>query len=316
MFRRMGVWVGVLALSCAGAWANTVTCAVTLGGNPVVGADVTLQPLGVSARTDVNGRCVFTDVRAGRCELVATYKTRTDELYARVVRISVRHGQDLSVNVQLRRAIWINEYMPLNVGREWVYVETATRGGRRSVRERIEKVERAVGSGDAVLVVVRWRGVPEYMQSHQSSNEQGWKTYLQRRTDGIVVRYDPPLFVENPVVQGERIYIRSTARLSDGTTQTVSMGFTLEGFEDVTVPLGRRREAAKFDGWIRFGSERRRITMWLGKYIGVIKSVERQRGEEVFRKELKHYTVPLRPLGPQIQPRPQIPPRPVPPPRP
>ncbi|MFP4250952.1 MAG: hypothetical protein ACLFU7_14925 [Armatimonadota bacterium] len=296
---RCFVVVVVAVMICDAAWAGTLVVTAHAAMTPVAGANVEVQPCGITGRTNADGKWKGA-VPAGRQQVIV-WATVRGALKGGIADFTMLAGNhDLSV--PMVDAVWIYDYWPMAVGNAWQYEyrHSGADGAYRATwRERIDRTE--AYDGDTAMVVAASKdGVPEW-EELRACNRNGFAMYTQQHGSDTI-KFDPPIKFGPLLPLGYEWVRRTTARHSDGSPDTpVLMRAKFSRLHDVRVPRGLFPDCAQIDVRFELGPDGNDLTVWMAEDVGVVREIEKNR-ERTNTKLLEEYSVrgvlPLRPIRP------------------
>lgn len=308
--RRLSVIAVCLAL-CGVVWAGNVQVTVSDALTPVSGANVKINPDGLTGTTNAAGKWNATGVTAGDA-LVMAWTDVGGTLKGAVAEVTVPAHGTVSVDLSLVRAIWFHRYWPLAVGNTWQYEYRHSGDDGTWRRVWHETVDRSVVVDGASAVVIRgeWAGGPVEWEETRACNSEGFFMYDQQHgTDTIT--FDPPMHIPDLLPLGYEYAVTCVAHHSDGSPDSpASMSVKLARFEDVRVPAGLFRDAPRLDVEMTLGSETNQITVWFARNIGIVREIEKNevRTNEKLLQEYRLRGLPMvRPIKPLRPIRPRLP---------
>jgi len=302
--RRFGVMVLCVAL-CSVVWAGNVQVTVKEGGAAVSGADVKIDPDGVTGTTNAAGKWNATGVTAGAARVMA-WTEAGGTLRGAIGEVTVPARGNVSVDLNLVPAIWFHQYWPLAVGNTWQYEyrHSGDDGTWRKIWH--ETVDRSVMMGGDPAVVIRgeWDGGPVEWEETRACNSQGFTMYDQQHGSDTI-SFDPPIHIGDLMPVGYEWNASATAHHSDGSPDSaLTFSAKLVRFQTLRVPAATFRDAPLLQVEMTLGPETNHLAVWFAKNVGIIREIEKN-DVRTNEKLLQDYTVrglpalrPIRPIGP------------------
>jgi hypothetical protein len=282
----------VPVLICGSAMAGDLKCLVTQAGTPVAGALVTLDPGGATARTNADGVCELTGLRAGE------YQVRASAMIGGTLHGAIQDGVRMpergaeSVELAMTRAILIHEYMPLTPGSVWQYGVSHTEGRTTTTWTRRERVDGTTRVGREEVTVVEVTSVPpgDEMKLLATSTDKGYARYGEEQATDTLM-FDPALRIGDLCPVGHEWTMESTVSHTDGTPDVrLTLRCKIAGFDRVTVPAGTFADCARLECFFDFGGRTDKQTMWLAVGVGEVRVVEKD-AERRCERVLEEYRI-------------------------
>lgn len=296
--RRFAVIALALTL-CGAVWAGTLTVKAIDGGAPVAGANVEVQPCGMTGNTNADGK--WSGAVAAGDQKVIVWSDAGGSLKGGILDITMPAG-DHSVSVTLVDAVWIHEVYPLAVGNKWLYeYRQSGRGMRPSRTTWREEVLRSImmGGEPAIVLEAQKAGTPEW-EEIRASTADGFVMYTQEHGPDEI-KFDPPMRFGALMPMGYEWETSASAVHSTGAPDTpVTFRAKFIRFADIRMPAGMFRNCAYIEAKFEFGPETNELLLWMAKDIGIVRQIERntERTNEKRLQEYKIEGVPVRRIMP------------------